>query len=57
MRVIAAYVLAVLAGNENPSAADISKILGSVNIVAEDARVTKLIDELKGKVCRREVTT
>eukprot|EP01024_Parvocaulis_polyphysoides_P018442 TRINITY_DN1817_c0_g1_i3.p4 TRINITY_DN1817_c0_g1~~TRINITY_DN1817_c0_g1_i3.p4 ORF type:complete len:116 (-),score=46.81 TRINITY_DN1817_c0_g1_i3:394-741(-) len=49
MRVIAAYLLAVLGGNSSPSADDISKILSSVGIEAEEDRLELLINEMKGK--------
>eukprot|EP01115_Flamella_aegyptia_P002370 TRINITY_DN136405_c0_g1_i1.p1 TRINITY_DN136405_c0_g1~~TRINITY_DN136405_c0_g1_i1.p1 ORF type:complete len:113 (+),score=88.21 TRINITY_DN136405_c0_g1_i1:101-439(+) len=49
MKVVAAYLLAVLGGNANPDAAAINKILGSVGIEADAARVEKLVNELKGK--------
>ncbi|XP_078680120.1 uncharacterized protein LOC144915541 isoform X2 [Branchiostoma floridae x Branchiostoma belcheri] len=49
MRYVAAYLLAVLGGNANPSAGDIKKILGSVGIDADDERLNKVISELKGK--------
>src|SRR5690348_229182 len=49
MKVIAAYLLAVLGGNASPDAAAIGKILSSVGIEADKAKVEKLIGELKGK--------
>ena len=49
MRYVAAYLLAVLGGNENPSAADIEKILGSVGIDVDQEKLSKVISELKGK--------
>ncbi|KAL5081884.1 hypothetical protein RYX36_010305 [Vicia faba] len=49
MKVIAAYLLAVLGGNAAPSAADIKKILASVGIEAEDSNIELLITEVKGK--------
>lgn len=49
MKVVAAYLLAVLGGNSSPSAADINKILSSVGAEADSAQVEKLIGELKGK--------
>ncbi|XP_072905332.1 large ribosomal subunit protein P2-like [Hemitrygon akajei] len=49
MRYIAAYLLAVLGGNEAPSSKDIKKILDSVGIEADDERLDKVIKELKGK--------
>lgn len=49
MRYVAAYLLAVLGGNAAPSNADIEKILSSVGIEADSARVTKVVSELKDK--------
>jgi len=49
MRYVAAYLLAVLGGNENPTAADIEKILGSVGIDVDEEKLSKVISELKGK--------
>ena len=49
MRHVAAYLLAVLGGNESPSAKDIKAILSSVG-VEEDAKSLELvINSLKGK--------
>eukprot|EP00897_Mesotaenium_endlicherianum_P004842 jgi/Mesen1/4386/ME000222S03502 len=49
MKVVAAYLLAVLGGNSTPSAADIKSILGSVGAEAEDDRIELLLKELDGK--------
>src|SRR5690606_38248305 len=49
MKVIAAYLLAVLGGNTNPDAGAINKILQSVGIEADQERVKKLVSELSGK--------
>lgn len=49
MRVVAAYLLAVLGGNASPDAAAINSILSSVGIEAEAEKVEKLIAELSGK--------
>mmetsp|Transcript_16065 Transcript_16065/g.30874 ORF Transcript_16065/g.30874 Transcript_16065/m.30874 type:complete len:110 (-) Transcript_16065:153-482(-) len=49
MKVVCAYLLAVLGGNESPSAADIKTILGSVGVEADAANVDKLLGELAGK--------
>ncbi|KAG0454937.1 hypothetical protein HPP92_024229 [Vanilla planifolia] len=49
MKVIAAYLLAVLGGNTNPSAKDIKHILASVGADAEDDRINFLLSEVKGK--------
>lgn len=42
MRYVAAYLLAVLGGNGNPSAKDIKSILDSVGIEADDERLNKV---------------
>ncbi|KAJ6621380.1 60s acidic ribosomal protein-domain-containing protein [Mycena sp. CBHHK59/15] len=49
MRHIAAYLLLQIGGNASPSAADIKALLGTVSVDSDDARLEKLIDELKGK--------
>ncbi|XP_005729847.1 60S acidic ribosomal protein P2 [Pundamilia nyererei] len=49
MRYVAAYLLAVLGGNANPSAKEIKSILDSVGIEADDERLNKVISELNGK--------
>lgn len=49
MRYVAAYMLAVLGGSENPKNADIEKILSSVGIEADSERLTKVVKELNGK--------
>ncbi|XP_032406447.1 60S acidic ribosomal protein P2-like [Xiphophorus hellerii] len=49
MRYVAAYLLAVLGGNTNPSAKGIKEILSSVGIEADDERLNKVISELNGK--------
>merc|ERR1712086_293735 len=49
MRIVAAYLLAVLGGNDAPDKAAISKILDSVGIKAEDDKIDLLIGQLKDK--------
>jgi large subunit ribosomal protein LP2 len=49
MRYVAAYLLAVLGGNENPSDADVKKILSSVGIDVDAESLKKVISQLKGK--------
>lgn len=49
MRYVSAYLLAVLGGNENPTSANIQKILSSVGIEVDEERLNKVINELKGK--------
>jgi len=49
MRIIAAYMLAVLGGKQNPSAADLKAILDSVSIHYDEAEMKHVIDQLHGK--------
>jgi len=49
MKVVAAYLLALLGGNASPSAKDIDAILGSVGAEADSHRVKLLLSELEGK--------
>jgi len=49
MRIIAAYFLAVLGGNDQPDKASITKILSSVGITAEDDRIEALLKAVEGK--------
>merc|ERR1711976_255518 len=49
MRYVAAYLLAVLGGNESPKEADLKKILSSVGVDADADSLKKVISELSGK--------
>lgn len=49
MRYVAAYLLATLGGNAEPSAADIEKILSSVGVEWDGDRIKKVVGDLKGK--------
>lgn len=49
MKHLAAYLLLALAGNAEPSAADVKEVLSSVGVDADSERLEKLIAELKGK--------
>ncbi|MQM12130.1 hypothetical protein Taro_045047 [Colocasia esculenta] len=49
MKVIAAYLLAVLGGNLDPSSDDLKNILSSVGAEADDERIEFLLCEVKGK--------
>ncbi|KAI3883062.1 hypothetical protein MKX03_008357 [Papaver bracteatum] len=50
MKVIAAYLLAVLGGNKEPNAEDIKNILGSVGVADDsDERIRLLLSQVKGK--------
>ncbi|KAK9935930.1 hypothetical protein M0R45_012803 [Rubus argutus] len=49
MKVVAAYMLAVLGGNTSPSADDLNKILGSVGAEADGNRIELMLSQVKGK--------
>merc|ERR1711920_1140850 len=49
MRVVAAYMLAVLGGNTTPSVEDVKAILSSVGIEAEEEQLTRFFKEIEGK--------
>ncbi|KAJ8559640.1 hypothetical protein K7X08_003698 [Anisodus acutangulus] len=49
MKVVAAYLLAVLGGNTCPSEKDLKKILGSVGAEADDDRIQLLLSQVEGK--------
>ncbi|KAE8038773.1 hypothetical protein FH972_011249 [Carpinus fangiana] len=48
MKVVAAYLLAVLGGNTSPSAEDVKNILGSVGAEADEDRIELFLCEVKG---------
>lgn len=45
MRYVAAYLLAVLGGNNSPSKEDISKILGSIGLDIDEDKLGKVVLE------------
>ncbi|KAI3405050.1 RPP2B [Candida oxycetoniae] len=49
MKYLAAYLLLVQGGNASPSASDISSLLESVGVEAEESRLSTLLKELEGK--------
>ncbi|XP_022764628.1 60S acidic ribosomal protein P2-like [Durio zibethinus] len=49
MKVVAAYLLAALGGNTNPSAHDLKQILSSVGAEADDEKIELLLSQVKGK--------
>lgn len=49
MRHVAAYLLAVLGGNESPSAKDVKAILSSVGVEEDSKNLDIVIAQLKGK--------
>lgn len=49
MKHLAAYLLLGLGGNTNPSKSDITSLLETVGIDADEERVDKLLEELDGK--------
>jgi hypothetical protein len=53
MRYLAGYLLAVLGGNESPSADDVTKILAAGEIDVDAAEVSRLLAAVEGKVRRQ----
>jgi len=49
LKYAAAYMMAVLAGNDSPSAGDIQKILESVEVECDSSVAEKLVSELSGQ--------
>ncbi|CAN0846437.1 60S acidic ribosomal protein P2 [Linum grandiflorum] len=49
MKLLAAYLLAVLGGNTAPTADDLKSILGSVGADAEDVMIELLLSQVKGR--------
>ena len=49
MRYVAAYLLAALGGNENPSADNLKAILESVGVGYDAERAASVVGQLKGK--------
>ena len=49
MKYLAAYLLLVQGGNASPKVSDISALLESVGVEAEESRITTLLGELEGK--------
>ena len=49
MKYIAAYALLVLGGKENPTAADVEKLLKEAGVAAETESIERLIAAFEGK--------
>mmetsp|Transcript_56614 Transcript_56614/g.104795 ORF Transcript_56614/g.104795 Transcript_56614/m.104795 type:complete len:115 (+) Transcript_56614:104-448(+) len=49
LKYVAAYLMSVLGGKESPTAADIQKILESVEADYDEEIANKLVSELEGK--------
>ena len=49
MKYVSAYLMSVLSGKENPSAADVEKILTAGGLECDSALASKLCSELEGK--------
>ncbi|KNG74167.1 ribosomal P2 phosphoprotein [Plasmodium falciparum IGH-CR14] len=56
MKYVAAYLMCVLGGNENPSTKEVKNVLGAVNADVEDEVLNNFIDSLKGKSCHELIT-
>ena len=55
MKYLAAYLLLVQGGNESPAAADIKKVIESVGVEADEARINELLASLEGKGTLEEI--
>merc|ERR1719235_1520649 len=55
LKYAAAYLMAALAGEESPTAADIQKILESVESDYDESIATKLVSEMEGKTIHEVV--
>ncbi|SBS89732.1 60S acidic ribosomal protein P2, putative [Plasmodium ovale curtisi] len=49
MKYVAAYLMCVLGGNENPGVKEVKNVLGAVNAGIEDEVLTNFMDAVKGK--------
>ena len=49
MRYVAAYLLATMGGNSNPSVEDLKTILGSVGVDVDEEQVSLVVANLQGK--------
>lgn len=49
MKLLAAYLLLVLGGNETPSAEDVTSVIASVGGEVDEEQLTKLFGDLDGK--------
>lgn len=49
MRIVAAYLLAAIGGNQSPSQDDVKNILSSVGVAVDEEKLAKLFSELEGK--------
>lgn len=56
MRYVAAYLLAVLGGKENPSLKDLEHIIQAVGIEADHEKIDKVISSMKGQSIEELVT-
>ena len=49
MKHIAAFALLVLGGNENPTAADVEKLLKAAGVTPDSEKIEKMIASFEGK--------
>ena len=49
MKHIAAFALLVLGGNENPSAADVEKLLKEAGVKADSEKIEDMLSKFDGK--------
>ncbi|GAW80725.1 60S acidic ribosomal protein P2 [Plasmodium gonderi] len=56
MKYVAAYLMCVLGGNENPTEKEVKKVLGAVNAGVEDDVLAHLMKSLSGKSCHELIS-
>eukprot|EP01068_Selenidium_serpulae_P013597 Selendium_serpulae@DN5984_c0_g1_i2.p2 len=57
MKNVAAYLILVLGGNANPSAADVTKVIQSAGGTVEQAALDALIKSMTGKSAHEVIST
>ncbi|XP_022996218.1 60S acidic ribosomal protein P2B-like [Cucurbita maxima] len=57
MKVVAAYLLAVLGGNTSPGLDDVKYILNSVGAEVDENRINSLLTQVKGKDITELITS
>ncbi|KAK1444584.1 ribosomal P2 like protein [Babesia gibsoni] len=55
LKYVSSYLLAVASGNENPSVADLKKILDAVGSEVDDACLKGLVDAMSGKTAHETI--
>eukprot|EP00923_Selenidium_pygospionis_P007926 GHVN01013471.1.p4 GENE.GHVN01013471.1~~GHVN01013471.1.p4 ORF type:complete len:117 (+),score=30.57 GHVN01013471.1:92-442(+) len=57
MKYVAAYMMCVLGGNENPKTADVTKVLSSVGLEVDESTLDQLLKNMEGKQTHEVIST